>query len=68
MTWAWTLAVSDCTGCGICVDVCDFHALEMPRAAALPRPVPGACTGCMECVHECPFGAVKVTEGAACCL
>lgn len=58
--YAWTLLEQDCTGCGICMDVCDFSAIAMSREMAIPAPVPDACTGCMACEEQCPFGAIKV--------
>jgi Pyruvate/2-oxoacid:ferredoxin oxidoreductase delta subunit len=41
----WQLQIQDCTGCGICFDVCDFDAIEMTRDMAYPEAVSGACTG-----------------------
>jgi ferredoxin len=61
MAWQWILRQNDCTGCGICYDVCPHGAIAMPRDRAYPRDVPRACTGCMDCVEECPFDAIEVT-------
>lgn len=61
MAWRWILRQSDCTGCGICCDVCPHGAIAMPHTAAYPAEVPQACTGCLECVEQCPFDAIEVS-------
>jgi ferredoxin len=63
--WQWRLILRDCTGCGICADVCPYGAIAMPRETAYPEPVDGRCVGCMECVEQCPFEAVEVCQAAA---
>jgi len=60
MIWQWRLIQRECTGCGICGDVCDYGAIAMDRLTAYPEGVPGACVGCMVCVQECPFAAIEV--------
>jgi ferredoxin len=60
MDWDWRLIQQECTGCGVCADVCDYAAILMTRAMAYPEPVDDQCTGCMVCVTECPFGAIEV--------
>ncbi len=62
MNWDWHLAVGNCTGCGICFDVCPEKAIHMPRSAAYPEAVEGRCIGCGECVSECPFEAITISE------
>lgn len=62
MEWEWNLVVRECTGCGICADVCAHGAIAMTREMAHPEPVPLACVGCMICVQQCPFDAVEVHE------
>lgn len=57
----WKLIRENCTGCGICADVCDFDAINMTPEMAYPEPVPDACTGCLDCQEECPFDAIVVT-------
>ena len=64
MTWQWTLIELECTGCGICADVCPTDAIEMTRLMAYPVAVPFACTGCLDCVGECPVDAIDVCEEA----
>ncbi len=58
--WTWALFESQCTGCGICVDLCPHEAIKMPGEEAYPFGVDGACTGCMVCVEECPFDSIVV--------
>ncbi len=62
MEFEWKLLLENCTGCGICADVCVFGAIHMPRDASYPEGVPGECTGCAACLEECPFDAVEVCE------
>ena len=62
MDWQWKLLREDCTGCGICADVCPPDAIHMTREMAYPEPVPDGCVGCMICVAQCPFGAVEVVD------
>lgn len=61
--WLWILRAEDCTGCGICADVCADNAIAMTRSQAQPEGVPGACVGCMACVRECPTAAIRVKVG-----
>lgn len=62
MDWKWALIQEECTGCGICADVCPHDALTLTREMAYPDAVPRKCTGCMECVEECPVDAIRVQE------
>ncbi len=62
MDWNWQLIEENCTGCGICFDVCPEEAIEMDRQMAYPQPVEGKCIGCMACVQECPFDAIEVVD------
>lgn len=62
MGWLWRLQIENCTGCGICFDVCEFDAIEMHLGMAYPAPIDDACTGCLTCVEECPFEAIEVRE------
>ena len=62
MDWDWKLIKGECTGCGICADVCPHDAITMPRETAYPEPVPSQCIGCMICVEQCPFDAIEVKE------
>jgi ferredoxin len=58
----WKLIQQNCTGCGICADVCSHDAIKMTREMAYPEPVPFTCVGCMTCVEQCPFDALVVKE------
>lgn len=48
--------VSECIGCGRCVDVCPQGALQLTEDGVL-RAVE-RCTGCGACVEACPAGAM----------
>ncbi len=65
MQWNWELVLDNCTGCGICADVCPHGAIVMTQEMAYPAPVPQACIGCLECTEQCPFDAVNVASGAS---
>ena len=55
------LAVSKCTGCGVCVEVCPAACLEKGGAVAwLPRP--GDCISCAACAAVCPTHAIAMEE------
>ena len=62
MDWHWQLIVENCTGCGICRDVCEHSAIRMSRNMPYPEPIEGKCTGCFDCVTQCPFDAISVTK------
>jgi coenzyme F420 hydrogenase subunit beta len=64
MEWEWKLITEECTGCGICADVCRDEAIQLTREMAYPEPVPLACTGCLDCVAQCPFEAIEVFESS----
>jgi electron transfer flavoprotein alpha subunit len=50
-----------CIGCGVCVDVCPYGALELFEGQAI---VSGHCTVCGSCAEVCPASAIEI-EGAA---
>jgi Pyruvate/2-oxoacid:ferredoxin oxidoreductase delta subunit len=62
MDWDWKLIERECTGCGICADLCPHDAILMSREMACPEPVPSRCTGCMVCTEQCPFDAIEVKQ------
>jgi ferredoxin len=51
--------VEQCTGCGICTDVCPTGAIRMDQKAAVD---PGLCTACAACVSECPNEAIIIVQ------
>jgi ferredoxin len=60
--WKWTLIEQNCTGCGICRDVCEHFAIKMLRDMPYPKPISGKCTGCLDCLNQCPFDAISITD------
>lgn len=46
----------DCTGCGKCVEVCPYNAIEIIDNDAVIDP--SLCHFCYRCVEECPEGAI----------
>jgi ferredoxin len=62
---SWELIQRNCTGCGICADVCQYEAIRMTGDMAYPEPMLGKCTACMVCVEECPFDTIRVEGQAA---
>jgi 2-oxoglutarate ferredoxin oxidoreductase subunit delta len=61
------VAVERCKGCGLCVDVCAPHSLELDpvRVNALGHhPVvlvdPDTCTSCAKCARMCPDAALAI--------
>jgi heterodisulfide reductase subunit A-like polyferredoxin len=57
-------AVNDdlCDGCGICVGVCEYKALDVvqqPNGKKLVKLNEAACKGCGCCVASCPSGAME---------
>jgi len=51
-----------CTGCGVCVDVCPFGAIDMVNGKAV---INEACRACGQCVEACPVGAIEMSEAEA---
>ncbi|HQA29375.1 MAG TPA: ATP-binding protein [Brevefilum fermentans] len=46
-----------CNLCGVCVEVCQFHALAMIAEQILV--FPQLCHGCGSCTHACPMKAIS---------
>jgi MinD superfamily P-loop ATPase len=55
---------ADCTGCGVCLDLCRFEAVRRHDTEAGARCVvdPVACEGCGVCVRFCPQTAIDFPE------
>ncbi|MDI6799809.1 MAG: 4Fe-4S binding protein [Actinomycetota bacterium] len=51
----------ECTGCGICVDVCPNDVLELVDDISSPTNE-DACDGCGLCAEECPMEAIVIEE------
>ncbi|MHA1378658.1 MAG: hydrogenase iron-sulfur subunit [Candidatus Helarchaeota archaeon] len=49
-----------CTGCGLCIEVCPYHAIEKINNVIYVKPL--ICTGCGACVPECPEDALDLTH------
>jgi electron transfer flavoprotein alpha subunit len=49
----------DCTGCGVCVSICPFGAIEIHDGKAV---ITEACRVCGQCVEACPEEAIILRE------
>jgi len=49
-----------CTGCGLCADLCRFHAVQSQGAVFSINPI--KCEGCKVCVAFCPEKAIDFPE------
>jgi ferredoxin len=47
----------ECTGCGECVEVCPYNAIEVISGDAVIDP--SICHFCYRCVEKCPEGAIQ---------
>ena len=55
-----------CKGCGLCVDACPQHAMQLRERidsrgfhpARLGNP--DACTGCAQCAAMCPDACIRI--------
>ncbi len=47
----------ECDGCAVCMDYCQFNAIEVEDIAAIE---PDKCFGCGICVVKCPAGAAQM--------
>jgi electron transfer flavoprotein alpha subunit len=49
----------ECTGCGLCLQICPFNCIEIRDGRAV---IGEACRVCGECVEACPQGAIIIQE------
>ncbi len=50
------IVTKECIGCGACVSMCLFNAIELREGRAF---LTDACTSCGSCVESCPVGALQ---------
>ena len=53
---------SDCTRCGLCLDLCRFAAIARAGSEGAFTVDPISCEGCGVCVRFCPAGAIDFPE------
>lgn len=56
---------TDCTGCGVCQDLCRFHAVRTRKnneGDVLYFIDPVSCEGCKVCVQFCPANAIDFPQ------
>ena len=51
------VSAEQCTGCGICIDICPAEAIVVVNGTAT---ISDDCAGCGVCVAECPNGALSL--------
>ena len=51
-----------CVGCGKCVKVCPYEAIDMEDKLAV---INDKCTICAICIDSCPFEAILLTKDTA---
>ena len=49
----------ECTGCGLCIDVCEQEALDLSDDIAIISNM-DSCIGCGDCAEECPVEAITM--------
>ena len=54
-----------CTGCGICIERCQFGAITIERSILKACINPFRCFGCGLCVRKCRYRAINLKERAA---
>ena len=59
------LFTEQCTGCGICTEVCPHNVLEVRNGKAVVLDK-DRCMECGACVNNCAFEALSVDKGVGC--
>jgi len=50
-----------CSACGICGDVCPYHAIDVDKKAKIKaRVIEASCSGCGTCAAECPLNCITM--------
>ncbi len=52
----------DCTGCKICIERCQVHAVRIDDHLSIPAINADRCIGCGICVSSCPSGAITLVK------
>jgi heterodisulfide reductase subunit A len=52
--------ISFCAGCGLCEQVCEFHALKLDPYRRVMTVNEALCKGCGACNATCPSGAISL--------
>ena len=55
-----TVTAGRCTGCGLCEEVCPFHAIEVDATDQVAVVNEALCKGCGVCASSCRSGAVDI--------
>ncbi|HLP58444.1 MAG TPA: 4Fe-4S binding protein [Candidatus Deferrimicrobium sp.] len=54
-----------CSGCGICIEHCQFKALKLPNDENVCSVNRARCYGCGLCISSCPLGALSLVQKTA---
>ncbi|MCP4219353.1 MAG: 4Fe-4S dicluster domain-containing protein [bacterium] len=55
----------ECSGCGLCIDRCQFKALHMNETDGVCDIDKSHCYGCGLCISTCPTGALSLVQKSA---
>ncbi len=53
------VSTEKCVGCGLCVKVCPYEAIELVNEKAV---IGDTCTVCGACVDACPYDAIEIVR------